>query len=201
MNSENSEFQTADDTEFFSDPQKDGNLFGPGTKSSLKRGQMIYNVRDHGLAVCLFSVGIPMREDPPYISVDVGTEESPRVITTYNFMPCSEDGALDTGKLIKAWTKDLDFLAEVKEWDDRGEEHPMHSFSVAMAAWKNAWKFLDHHKNDTPYVAYITKRKGRAAHMLVKKGSRKDRAAQKRGLRRVVKALESQSQPSRTGSS
>lgn len=179
--------QTADEDEHhFYDTQKDGSLFSSDDKSKIQKHQLVYQVKDHGLAVCLFSSGIDLRKDPPYVSVDVGTKAHPNIITTYNFMPSDEEGRLATGKCIEAWTKDLDFLATLGDLPD---DDPMHIFGAAMATWKNSIAFREHHANDTPFVAYATKQKGKAAHLLVKRGSRKDKAAQKRRLRRIIKNI------------
>ena len=184
-----SDIETADDYDAhsFYQKQEDGSLFTKEDKTGIQRGMMIYHVKDHGLAVCLYSCGIDLRKDPPYVSVDVGKPGKPNIITTYNFMPSDETGQLQTADCIKAWTKDIDFLEKLQ---DLPADDPLHLFGVAMATWKNSLKFREHHQNDTPFVAYATRKNGKAAHLLVKRGSRRDQLAQKRGLRRVIKNLD-----------
>lgn len=132
----------------------------------------IYQVKDKRLAACLLAVGIRLRKDPPYLQVKTPDGV---IHTTFNFLPSCDEGLLKTGDLIKAWSRDLDYISE----------NPMHPFTFAMCAIRNYQDILEHLKNDVPYVAFSATADGKKATLLVKEGSRKHKAAEDRGMKRI----------------
>lgn len=138
---------------------------------------MVIQVTDERLAVCLFSVGIPLREDPPYVSVDMGPPGKPNIRTVYHFEPATPDGKTKTSDLVRAWSKDLEFI----------EKNPLHPFTIAMCVMKNMREFREHHQErGKPMVAFRAQVDGKWMNQLVVRGSRKHQAALKRGLKQVV---------------
>jgi hypothetical protein len=129
-------------------------------------------VSDKRLAAALIAVGCHLRKDPPYVMVEYA-DGSRR--TTFNFLPTDADGVLRTEDLIKAWGEDLTFL----------DANPHHPFTFAMCALRNYQQILEHLTKDVPYVQFHAKYQGRQAILMVKKGSRKEEAARKRGLQQI----------------
>lgn len=112
-----------------------------GSKKALPQGAFIHSVRNLDLAVCLAAVGVPLRQDPPYTYrvFGDGTKE-----VTYNFdtRTIGQPPNFNTADLIKAFTEADDFIAK----------NPMHPFTFALAAVRNRQVFLEHIKNDTPFI-------------------------------------------------
>lgn len=147
-------------------------IFDSDYGSELQQGQAVVCVRDKRLAACLIAVGIQLRKDPPYVQI---SRKDGTIQTTFNFYPSDDEGVLQTTDMVGAWGQDLDFI----------KENPMHPFTFAMCAIRNYQDILDHLKRDTPYVAFRTKQNGRSATVMVKKGSRKHKAAENRGLKQL----------------
>lgn len=139
----------------------------------IEQGTQVICIRDYKLASLLFSVGIPLRKDPPFTHVKKkdGTE-----VWTYNFFPCTPDGDITAGDCIKAWKQDLVFI----------EENPTHPITFALAMAKNLDRFAEHARTHTPMVGFAVRHKdlGRAT-LLVKEGSRKHRAALDRKFKQL----------------
>ena len=140
----------------------------------IESGTQIIHVRDRMLAAAMLAIGIPLRKDPPFEHVKKkdGTE-----IITYNFFPSTEDGDVTAGECIEAWKRDLDWI----------KENPQHPFTFAMCAVKNLISFDEHAATNVPKVGFKTKHpafKGDAI-LLVKEGSKKHKAAIKRGLKQL----------------
>jgi len=137
---------------------------------TLEPGTEVIFVGDKRLAAALIAVGVHLRKDPPYVQVirpDGSTQ------TIFHFLPLDSDGVLNTTELIKAWGQDLDFI----------QANPLHPFTFAMCALRNYQSILEHLQNDVPWVQFEGMKDGKKVNLLVKKGSRKEEAARKRGLR------------------
>lgn len=147
-------------------------VFSEDYDSVIQPKTAIYQVKDKRLAACLLAVGIRLRKDPPYLQVKT---PDGAILTTFNFLPSCDEGLLKTGDLIKAWSRDLDFI----------KENPLHPFTFAMCAIRNYQDILEHLRNDVPYVAFSVVAEGKRATLLVKEGSRKHKAAEQRGMKRI----------------
>lgn len=79
-------------------------------------------LRNTQLAAALVAVGIPLRKDPPYT---YRIEKKQRIIF-WHFESQDSTGMFQTLELVKAWKKDLQWMAE----------NPMHPFAFAMASQK-----------------------------------------------------------------
>ncbi len=131
----------------------------PGLEQTMTKGTSIYHVRNLELAVCLFSIGVPLRKDPPYTHVSLKNGEDH---WTFHFESCDKQRQLKTQELIKAFTEDMAFI----------EKNPLHPMTFAMCALKNLESFKQHVLHDIPYVGY--KAPGGTATLWVKKGSKKE---------------------------
>ena len=143
-------------------------------QNQITSGTQIIHIRDYRLASALLAVGIHLRDDPPFTHVEKkdGTE-----IWTYNFHPCTEDGTITAGECIEAWKKDLDWI----------KANPEHPFTFAMCMGKNLESFFDRQQNHNPQVGFSVHHRQLGANsvLLVKKGSRKHKAAIKRGFKQL----------------
>lgn len=141
------------------DPEKDVN--------ELSRGTMVHRVTDFDLAVCLFSLGVPLRKDPPYTHAKLKNDKEKWV---FNFEGETRDGKDQTSDLIKAYNEDMKFI----------EANPEHPMTFAMSALKNRQKFLDHMLRSKPYVAF--RAPGGKASILVIEGSRRYKNCIRKGM-------------------
>ena len=143
--------------------------------TDFKQGDTVVHIRDKRLAACMIAVGIPLRKDPPYTHA---VSKSGKDIWTFNFYPTDQEGELTASQCIDAWRKDLDFI----------KENPLHIFSIAMATVKNLEK-LDEwmtEKDPVPNVIYrVPLESGKSANLLVRQGSKKHKAAIRRGYSQI----------------
>ena len=137
--------------------------------TSLEKGSVVYQVQNVDLACCLLSLGVPLREDPPYTHAEMADG---RKILVWNFQNQNVEGDLATADLVKAFSQDMKFV----------DENPDHPFTFAMCALKNRQKLMDHIKDSTPWVAF--KGRGRGL-LLVKKGSKKEARCIAKGMKRA----------------
>lgn len=133
------------------------------------QGSRIIHVRNLDLAVCLLSVGIPLRKDPPYTYYK--NKDGFKQIT-FNFEDSDPDKQLNTLTLVQAFSEDM-------KWT---EENPVHPFTFAMWAVKNLYSFKDHFKKDTPYVCF---KAGGDTRMWVKEGSKKHKMCKLKGMTQI----------------
>jgi len=151
-----------------------GPLYDPD-RDKLKAGDTVVHVRDTKLAAALIAVGIPLRHDPPYTHIERADGQE---VWTFCFYPSDQDGEVTTAECIDAWHRDLDFIAE----------YPLHPFSFAMAAVKNLDR-LHHHMHEVdpePQVAFrVPTEGGKSGTMLLKKNSKKYKAAVRRGFKQL----------------
>ena len=127
--------------------------------NEVTNGVAVVHVRNLDLAVCLLSVGVSLRKDPPYTHVKL---KSGDINWTFNFNPEDDDGQFKTMDLIAGFKEDMKFI----------EENKVHPFTFAMCALKNLASFKRHMSKDIPYVAF--KAQGTAV-LYVKEGSKKHR--------------------------
>jgi hypothetical protein len=139
-------------------------------KTEIAKGTVIYHVKNLDLAVCLLSIGIPMRKDPPYTHVRLtdGTSD-----WTFHFGHQDGQGQLKTGDMIKAFAMDMEWI----------HKNPMHPMTFAMCAVKNLDSFKAHMARDVPYVGF--KSPGGIAVLYVKEGSQKHKNCVSKGMVRV----------------
>jgi hypothetical protein len=139
-------------------------------KSDITKGTMIFHVKNLDLAVCLISIGIPLRKDPPYTHIRLldGTSD-----WTFHFESCDAQKQLKTSDMIKAFKADMEWIAK----------NPIHPMTFAMCSVKNRESFLSHMARDVPFVGY--KSPGGTAVLYVKEGSQKQANCEAKGMKRV----------------
>lgn len=135
------------------------------------KGSRIYYVKNLDLAVCLLSLGIRLRDDPPltHVRYPDGFDE-----VTFNFDTESEDGSIQTADMIKAFSNDMQFI----------EKNPEHPMSYAMSAIKNRVSLLDVIKNSVPYIAFSSTPNGPPIY--VKEGTAKHKNCIAKGMIQVM---------------
>lgn len=135
------------------------------------KGSTIYYVKNLDLAVCLLSLGIRLRSDPPltHVRYPDGFDE-----VTFNFDSESEDGTIRTNDMIKAFSNDMQFI----------EKNPEHPMSYAMSAIKNRASLLDVIKNSVPYIAFSSSKNGPPIY--VKEGTAKHKNCIAKGMQQVM---------------
>tara|TARA_R110002153_G_scaffold84197_2_gene211029 strand:+ start:17946 stop:18353 length:408 start_codon:yes stop_codon:yes gene_type:complete len=106
----------------------------------MKSGTNIVQVSNTDLAVCLASVGVKLREDPPYTHLVRGEE----TYWVFNFEATDVSGTLDTKKMCEAFSQDAKWMTD----------HPQHPFTFAMVALKNFRTFRDFMETSKPYVSF-----------------------------------------------
>jgi hypothetical protein len=136
----------------------------------IEQGTLLISVRNTSLAAAMVAAGIPLRRDKPYIQVETKTGQR---ITTWILQPKSTDGEIDAQAMVQAWRQDLDFV----------KENPEHPFSYAMMAVKNVLEMTEHIASDVPFVGFSYPTSTGRAQLLVKKGSKKHKAALSRNLK------------------
>ena len=136
-----------------------------------QEGDVIWRVANTELAVCLLSVGIPLRTDlNSYVHTKLkdGTDQ-----WIFLFGAEDRDGVLKTGDLIHGFTEDMKWI----------KEHPDNPFTYAMCAVKNLYAFKQHMRRDVPFVGFRSPA-GKSV-MWVKDGSRKYRNCVTKGMVQV----------------
>lgn len=131
------------------------------------QGTEIIHVRNLDLAVCLVSVGVSLRKDPPYTHVRLKNGEDQWI---FNFYPRSRDKVYNTLDLCAAFAQDMKWITE----------NPQHPFTFAMVAVKNLDIFKGHMSRDVPYVAFSAS--GGRATLYVQEGSRKHQRCLAKGM-------------------
>jgi hypothetical protein len=140
-------------------------------KNKVVSGTIIIHVRNTQLAACLISIGVALRNDPPYTVKELPNGER---VTTWNFEPKSRDGIHLTQELIKAWVHE-------PKWS---EEHPTHPFTFALHALKNYRQMVEHIHSQKPWVAYLSET---GVHTIwVIKGSEREQTCIDLGLERIA---------------
>lgn len=134
--------------------------------NEVKDGTAVVHVRNLDLAVCLLSVGVPLRKDPPYTHLRLKNGEDQ---WTFNFDTTDSDGQFNTSDLIAAFKEDMKFI----------DENPVHPFTFAMCALKNLDSFKRHMLQSVPYVGF---RAQGGATLFVKEGSKKYRNCKAKGM-------------------
>jgi len=137
------------------------------TAGDFNQGTEIVHVRNLELAVCLVSVGVPLRKDPPYTHVRLSNGEDK---WTFNFHPRSSDKTYNTIDLCSAFSQDMKWIAQ----------NPQHPFTFAMVAVKNLDIFKAHMVRHVPYVAFSAS--GGAATLYVRENSRKHERCVAKGM-------------------
>jgi len=137
--------------------------------TNVKQGTEIVLVKNLDLAVCLVSVGVRLRSDPPYSAVKT---EAGVVSVTYNFHSRSACGTYLTMDLCKAFSEDMKWIAA----------HPSHPFTFAMVAVKNLESFKESLARAVPFVSF---RASGAAVLYVKEGSEKHRRCVAKGMTQI----------------
>lgn len=137
--------------------------------NEVQQGTAVIHVRNLDLAVCLLSVGVLLRKDPPYTHLKLRNGEHQWV---FNFNPTDSDGQFKTMDLVKSFSEDMKFISE----------KPNHPLTFAMCAVKNRASFKEHMAKDVPFVAF----KGRGPAILyVKEGSKKHKNCIAKGMTQV----------------
>jgi hypothetical protein len=141
----------------------------PQGVNEITDGTAVIHIRNLDLAICLLSVGVALRKDPPYThhKLKNGAHQ-----WTFNFEPKDSDGQFLTMDLVEAFKQDMKFI----------EENPVHPMTFAMCALKNRELFKKHMSKSVPYVSF---RAQGGATLFVKEGSRKHRNAVAKGMVQV----------------
>lgn len=137
--------------------------------NQLVNGSAVIHVRNLDLAVCLLSIGVPLRSDPPYTHHKLANGEHQ---WTFNFEPNDVDGKITTMDMVAAFKQDAKWI----------EENPLHPMTFAMCALKNREIFKKHMSKSTPYVSF---RAQGGATLFVMEDSRKHRNCIAKGMVQV----------------
>ena len=137
----------------------------------LDKGSVLHFVKDFNLAVCLISLGIKLRHDPPIIYVK---RLDGRDDVTFSFMPSTDDGKIQTKEMIKAYHNEMQFI----------KENPEHPMSYAMAVAKNMTAVKSWINQNTPYVAFKANESSTAV-FYVPEGSKKHKNCVAKGMIQV----------------
>ena len=134
--------------------------------NEVTNGTAVVHVRNLDLAICLLSVGVALRKDPPYTHLKLRNGEHQ---WTFNFEPQDVDKQWKTMDLVVAFSKDMEWI----------EKNPLHPFTFAMCALKNRDRLKTWMAKSTPFVAF--KATGGAT-LYVMEGSKKHRNAVAKGM-------------------
>lgn len=137
--------------------------------SPIKQGDSIVYVRNTQLAAALYTIGIPLRKDPPYTK---SKRVDDSLMTTWHFHPKDSEGLYDTVELMEAWKDDVEFI----------RNNPTHPFTYTMLSIKNYKQFVDHVHRQKPWVSY--KFKNGKKTMWVIEGSEKEQGCIEKGMTR-----------------
>jgi hypothetical protein len=141
----------------------------PSPVNKVTNGTAVVHVRNLDLAVCLLSVGVALREDPPYTHHKLKNGEHQ---WTFNFEPQDSDKQWKTMDFVAAFNEDMKFI----------NANPLHPFTFAMCALKNKQQLRAWMSRSTPYVSF--KAPGGAT-LFVLEGSKKHRNAVAKGMVQV----------------
>lgn len=116
---------------------------GEGRQNKLDDNTLVIEVYDFELALCLASIGVPLREDPPYVHAEMGdgTER-----WKWLFRDKTADGKASTQELIKAWVQGEAFT----------RANPEHPLTIARCTLRNRETFVKHMSNSVPRVTYLS---------------------------------------------
>jgi hypothetical protein len=101
----------------------------------------VVRVTNLDLAVALFSVGVPLREDPPFTAARLKSGE---IRWVFNFFPTTSDGKKKTMDLVKAY----------KESDKYIADNPVDIFTGALCALRNRAIFIERLGRVKPWVSF-----------------------------------------------
>lgn len=135
-------------------------------QNKISDGTAVIRVTNLDLAICLQSVGVDLRKDPPYTHVRLKNGEDKWV---FNFNPKDRDGVYNTVDLVNAFREDAKWV----------QENPRHPFTFALCALRNKEIFMRHMKKSVPYVAF---KAPSGATLYVVEGSRKHKNALAKGM-------------------
>jgi len=134
--------------------------------NEVHNGTSVIHVRNLDLAVCLLSVGVLLRKDPPYVHHKLSNGEHQ---WTFNFEPFDSDNQFRTMELVDAYKADAKFV----------KENPVHPMTFAMCAVKNLSSFKIHMAKSVPFVSF---RVQGGATLYVLEGSKKHRNCVDKGM-------------------
>jgi len=152
-------------------------LFEPDEE--VQKGTAICHVRNTILASGLLAMGIPLRDDPPFTHIK---DKSGKEVFTYNFHPSDPEGKFNTSELIGWWRRDLDFIASEERKEAADPTYIIHPWARVLTALKNYEELLEGQKQNVPWIPFGYMSGHGPMQLLVKEGTRKHRAAIKRGL-------------------
>lgn len=108
---------------------------------AISNNTAIVRVTDLDLAVALFSVGVPLRQDPPYTAARLKNGE---IRWVFNFFTTTSDKKKKTMDLVRAYAESDKYIAE----------HPVDIFTGAMCALRNRAIFVERLAKVRPWVAF-----------------------------------------------
>lgn len=132
-------------------------------------GDFIVRVTDFDLAVCLISVGVSLRTDPPYTHSKLKNGQHRWV---WNFNTMTSDGKAKTVDLIKQYNQGLRYINDAGKGDT--------ALAGAIAALQNRTLLVSHMRKSKPWIGF--RHPGGSAVMLVIEGSKKAANARQRGM-------------------
>lgn len=107
----------------------------------IRDNTVIYRVTNFDLAVCLYSVGVPLRQDPPFTAARL---KNGHIAWVFNFYDRTADGKKKTAELAKAYVESDKYIAE----------NPVDLFTGALCAMINRAKFLERMDKVKPWVSF-----------------------------------------------
>jgi hypothetical protein len=108
---------------------------------AISNNTAIVRVTDLDLAVALFSVGVPLRQDPPYTAARLKSGE---IRWVFNFFPTTSDKKKKTMDLVRAYAESDKYIAE----------HPVDIFTGAMCALRNKSMFIERLAKVRPWISF-----------------------------------------------
>lgn len=130
----------------------------PNLDAPIDNDTFVHQVTDLDLAVFLYSVGVPVRKDPPFTAARL---KNGQIKWVFNFHTATRDGLKSTSELIRDWKGSDKYIAD----------HPNDLLTGAMCALKNRISFLEKMAVVKPWVSFRSP-KGRATVMCIE-GSRR----------------------------
>jgi hypothetical protein len=111
------------------------------SRGAISNHTSVVRVTDLDLAVALFSVGVPLREDPPYTAARLKNGE---IRWVFNFLPHTSDKKKKTMDLVNGYAQSDKYIAE----------NPVDIFTGAMCALRNRSIFVERLAKVKPWVAF-----------------------------------------------
>lgn len=112
-----------------------------GMETTIADGTAIHRVTDLYLAVCLISVGVPLRKDPPFTATRLTNGQLKWV---FNFEGKTSDGKKTTAELVKAFIESDKYIAE----------NPVDLYTGALCFAKNLSRILEFMPRVKPWIAF-----------------------------------------------